>query len=69
MSAWGFMQMRRNNKQLEVMSYRDALTNLYNPRSYNEHLDELNKKKLPYGIIYIDLNDFKQVNDTYGHDT
>lgn len=66
---YAYMNMQANAKELEVLSYRDALTNLYNPRSYHEHMDELSKKKLPYGIIYMDLNDFKMVNDTYGHDT
>lgn len=64
-----YTSLQANAKELEVMSYRDALTNLYNPRSYQEHMEELSKKKLPYGLIYIDLNDFKQVNDTYGHET
>jgi diguanylate cyclase (GGDEF)-like protein len=66
---YAYMNMQANAKELEVLSYRDALTNLYNPRSYHEHMDELTKKKLPYGVIYMDLNDFKMVNDTYGHDT
>lgn len=64
-----YTSLQANAKELEVMSYRDALTNLYNPRSYQEHMEELSKKKLPYGLIYIDLNDFKQVNDNYGHET
>ncbi len=64
-----YLNLKANAKELEVLSYRDSLTNLYNPRSYQEHMDELTKKKLPYGLIYMDLNDFKMVNDTYGHDT
>ncbi|WP_292142937.1 diguanylate cyclase domain-containing protein [Butyrivibrio sp.] len=64
-----FSSLKANTKELEVMSYRDALTNLYNPRSYQEHMEELSRKKLPYGLIFIDLNDFKKVNDTYGHET
>jgi diguanylate cyclase (GGDEF)-like protein len=63
-----FISMKEAAKELEILSYRDALTNLNNPRSYHEHMDELSKKKLPYGLIFMDLNDFKLVNDTYGHD-
>ncbi len=63
-----YMSMKANAKELEILSYRDALTNLNNPRSYQEHMHELSKKKLPYGLIFMDLNDFKQVNDTYGHE-
>lgn len=67
--AYAYSTLRSNAKQLEILSYRDALTNLDNPRSYQEHMDELSKKKLPYGLIFMDLNDFKMVNDTHGHDT
>jgi diguanylate cyclase (GGDEF)-like protein len=67
--ANAYMALKANAKELEVLSYRDSLTNLYNPRSYQEHMEELTQKKLPYGIIYMDLNDFKMVNDTYGHET
>ncbi|WP_026652024.1 diguanylate cyclase domain-containing protein [Butyrivibrio proteoclasticus] len=67
-AASSYTSMKANAKELEVLSYRDALTNLNNPRSYHEHMDELSKKKLPYGLIFMDLNDFKKVNDTYGHD-
>ncbi len=63
-----YVSMRANAKELEILSYRDALTNLNNPRSYQEHMDELGRKKLPYGLIFMDLNDFKMVNDTYGHE-
>lgn len=66
---YAYMTMKANAKELEVLSYRDALTNLYNPRSYHEHMEELSKKKLPYGLVFMDLNDFKKVNDTYGHET
>ncbi len=63
-----YISLRATAKELEVLSYRDSLTNLYNPRSYQEHMESLTKKKLPFGLIYIDLNDFKKVNDNYGHE-
>ena len=65
---YAYLSMRIYAKELEVLSYRDALTNLENPRSYQEHMEELTKKKLPYGLVFMDLNDFKKVNDTYGHE-
>ncbi len=66
--AYAYSSMKANAKELEILSYRDALTNLNNPRSYQEHMDELSRKKLPYGLIFMDLNDFKLVNDNYGHE-
>ncbi len=68
-AGWGIEGARRRGKELEDLSYRDHLTGLLNKRSYTEYLEELAKKKSPYGIIYMDVNDFKTVNDVYGHET
>lgn len=46
---------------------QDHLTKLYNRQSYEiylHHLIELNK---PFGILLIDLNYFKEINDVHGH--
>ena len=53
------------NRQL----YLDTLTGLYNRRKLNIYLDDIidrNKKSLIGGIM-IDLDDFKHINDTFGH--
>ncbi|MCR4901256.1 MAG: sensor domain-containing diguanylate cyclase [Butyrivibrio sp.] len=65
--VYSMLSMKARGKDLEKMSYYDNLTGLLNPRSYKEKTEELKKKGAPYCLIYMDLNDFKQVNDTYGH--
>lgn len=54
---------------LERLSYKDSLTNLYNARKFITTLKEFQKKSKPYSLIYLDLNDFKQINDNLGHET
>ncbi|SFE17991.1 diguanylate cyclase (GGDEF) domain-containing protein [Paenibacillus catalpae] len=51
---------------LEYATVTDSLTGLYNRR----FLDELFQRHTdaPLGVIFIDLNEFKQINDNYGHD-
>lgn len=63
------LEKRRVMEQLERLSYEDTLTGLYNRNRYNE-VRKAMKKKAPdkLGIIYMDLNGLKQVNDTLGHD-
>lgn len=63
------MNIRERNKELEKLTYIDELTGLSNSRKYQQTLDCLQKEGSPYGIIYLDLNNFKTVNDTYGHKT
>ena len=59
--------MIRKNQRLEVLSTQDALTGLSNRRSINEKYKDIIKKKEAYSVILGDIDDFKHVNDTYGH--
>ncbi|MFJ7668691.1 GGDEF domain-containing protein [Lysinibacillus sp. NPDC097195] len=45
----------------------DSLTGIPNRRSMDQVLNKLIAEKVPHAILLIDLDDFKIVNDTYGH--
>ncbi|MCM3629183.1 GGDEF domain-containing protein [Paenibacillus glycanilyticus] len=53
--------------ELECATVTDSLTGLYNRRFLDEWF-ERNSDDAPLGVMFIDLNEFKQINDTYGHD-
>lgn len=53
-------------KEVEFLSYHDRLTGLYN-RHYLEYLISEESNNIG-SIIYIDVNDFKLVNDVFGHE-
>lgn len=58
-------------EKLELLTLIDDLTKLYNRKSYNENLEKLlfqyKRYNTPFSIIIYDIDDFKQINDTYGH--
>lgn len=45
----------------------DYLTKLFNRQSYEHYVRHLIEIKKPFALMLIDLNDFKTINDTYGH--
>lgn len=63
--------LKKSEANLREISVRDHLTGLFNRRYMEETLErELARalrKQVPVGIIMLDVDDFKQFNDTYGH--
>jgi len=59
-------------EQLEFMANYDGLTGLGNRRlmekSINEEIHRHQRYQVPFSVLFIDCNKFKQLNDTYGHD-
>ena len=61
----------RNYEKIESLSITDEVTGLYNTRFLHQYLDQLlrassaNAKEV--SLVFLDLDDFKQVVDTHGH--
>ena len=59
------------NKKLDVMARHDSLTGLYNRRAMERILDREQRRAKRYSrglaIAIADIDDFKKINDTYGH--
>lgn len=58
----------RMGRELKNLIERDPLTSLYNRRSCNNQLKALESEKAEYTIVMCDIDWFKKINDTYGHD-
>jgi len=73
--VWSFRDITkrtRNEEQITQMAYFDVITNLPNRYLFKDRLNQsilyAEKYKKLLAIIYLDLDDFKRVNDTFGHD-
>ena len=63
--------VRRALKKLQVSAATDPLTGLYNRRLFEEHFERELNRALRYtqqlALVILDLHQFKEVNDRYGH--
>ncbi len=62
-------ERKEHEDKLHYLAYHDQLTGMYNRRSYEEKLKEIdNEDNLPLSIIMCDINGLKLVNDSFGHE-
>jgi len=67
------MELEKKNTELNELTMRDSMTNLLNHknslRRLKEEVDRAKRIDYPLSVAMIDLDNFKLVNDTYGHQT
>ncbi|GIF96973.1 hypothetical protein Cci01nite_20670 [Catellatospora citrea] len=66
-------EQRRLQRRLTYLAYHDSLTGLANRVAFRARLQEVTEQArgsgLLAGVLFVDLDDFKIVNDTLGHET
>jgi len=65
-------ELKRINKELEQMALNDSLTGLGNRNLFTDRLNNLlatcKRNQSHFSLLMMDLNKFKHINDTYGHE-
>ena len=63
--------LRQSNEQIRYFAYHDSLTKLPNRRMFSEYLSHAvahaRRRNQALALMYLDLDDFKVINDTLGH--
>ncbi len=66
-------ELKEANKRLEQLAASDPLTGLPNRRTFDEQffmtVERARRSGRPLSVLMMDIDHFKQVNDTYGHQT
>jgi diguanylate cyclase (GGDEF)-like protein/PAS domain S-box-containing protein len=64
-------ERRRLEKRLETAAYTDELTGLFNRRGFfalaGKHVELARRRKDAVGLLYVDINLMKEINDRWGH--
>lgn len=63
--------LRESELNYRLLSITDALTGLFNPRHFRAQIEaeagRAERYRRPLSVLLLDLDDFKKINDTYGH--
>lgn len=63
--------LEKSNRELKKLSLKDGLTNLFNRRALDEHLQQAwahwERNQTPICVLLVDIDLFKEFNDYYGH--
>ena len=57
------------DQALRTLAYTDSLTGMYNKTYFREQIDEALKLNAPFTMVYMDIDDFKTINDNFGPKT
>jgi len=64
--------IRRAEQRILELAFYDSLTKLSSRSSFNKQLQELivncQRRSEKFAVLYLDLDDFKNINDSFGHD-
>ncbi|MBI5098489.1 MAG: diguanylate cyclase [Nitrospirae bacterium] len=64
-------EIRKRSQEMEVETYRDALTGLHNRKAYDEKMEEtlahIRRYNVTASLMICDIDFFKKINDNFGH--
>lgn len=65
-------RLQQSNEKLQYMATHDPLTGAFNRRAYHATCEQLihfaRRHATPFSILFVDLDHFKRINDTHGHE-